>query len=277
MIKSIGILGGTGQMGRMFAKAFREIGCDVIALGRCSATDEKHLVRESELVIITVPIHETVSVIRRVRGLLNKHQLFSDFTSVKSHVIPEMLETEASLISCHPMFGGMNEMSGQNAILLPVNPGKYLKKYQRLLQDLHLNVVMMADWKKHDETMSIIQGLMHFIHIVFSRTLQSRDIDLQTILSICSPVYQANFAFACRILQRDPKLYTNILMDNPENESILKSFLDEAKQSFKEITKKDEETFSERFESCRDFLGDFGKDFSKQSNFLVESLQKLST
>ena len=92
---------------------------------------------------------------------------------------------------------------------------------------------MMADWKKHDETMSVIQGLMHFIHIVFSRTLQSRDVDLQTILSVCSPVYQANFAFACRILQRDPKLYTDILMDNPENESILKSFLDEAKQSFK--------------------------------------------
>ncbi|PCI28268.1 MAG: hypothetical protein COB67_06730, partial [SAR324 cluster bacterium] len=216
MIDRIGIIGGSGQMGRMFEKHFKALGKIVTVSDEASLSQEKKLVIESDLVIISVPLGAAKEVIKRIKPWLRKDQLLSDFTSVKTKVVPAMLETEASVISCHPMFGNMSEIKGQNIVLMPVRPGKFQAKLRRLYEDLGLSVVVMDDWKKHDQSMSFIQGLMHFLHIVFTQTLHSKDVDLKTLLSICSPVYQANFAFACRILQRDPHLYTHILMDNPE-------------------------------------------------------------
>jgi len=97
---------------------------------------------------------------------------------------------------------------------------------------------------------------------------------LETILSMCSPVYQANFAFACRIIQRDPHLYTHILMDNPENVQVLSKFIDEASKSLKLIQKKDEQAFQNNFLGYREYLGKYGADFNEQSEYLVNKLRE---
>ncbi len=263
-------------MGSMFEREFKKIGKRVLISDETTISSEKKLVHESDLVIISVPLGASPEVIKRIKPWLHKDQLLSDFTSVKNKVIPAMIETDASVISCHPMFGLVGEITGQNIVILPVREGKYLQKYRRLYQQLGLNVVTMKDWNKHDQSMSFIQGLMHFLHIVFTQTLFSKDVDLDTLLSICSPVYQANFAFACRILQRDPHLYTHILMDNPENVGILKSFIDQAKNSLKLIQKKDETAFKENFLHYREFLGEHAEEFSNQSDFLVDKLKEFS-
>jgi len=264
-------------MGAMFEQQFKRLGKTVYTSDIDTISAEKNLVTNSDLIIVSVPIDESSGVVRRISPWLRENQVLSDFCSVKSKIVPSMLNTEAAIISTHPMFGSMPDISKQNIILLPVRPKKYLAKLQRLYESLGLNAVVMEDWKKHDESMSFIQGLMHFFHIVFTRTLQSKQVDLETLLSICSPVYQANFAFTCRILQRDPHLYTHILMDNPENINVLKSFIDQAQESLKLIQKKDESTFKEDFVSSRDYLGGFGEVFSDQSDFLVEKIKEYSS
>lgn len=261
-------------MGSMFERQFKGIGKKVLVSDETTLSEEKRLVHESDVIIISVPMGVSPTVIKRIKPWLHEDQLLSDFTSVKNKVIPAMMDTDASIISCHPMFGNMEEISGQNIVILPVREGKFLAKYQRLYQELGLNVVTMKEWKKHDQSMSVIQGLMHFLHIVFTQTLYSKNVDLDTLLSICSPVYQANFAFACRILQRDPHLYTHILMDNPENIGILKSFIEQAKNSLKLIQNKDETTFKENFLDYKEFLGDHAEEFSNQSDFLIEKLKE---
>jgi prephenate dehydrogenase len=109
---------------------------------------------------------------------------------------------------------------------------------------------------------------------MFTQTMRSKAVDLTTLLSICSPVYQANFAFACRILQRDPHLYTHILMDNPENIAVLNHFVYQAQESIKLLQNKDEKAFMKQFLENREFLGDHGKDFSNQSDYLVEKMKQ---
>lgn len=277
MLNTIGIIGGTGQMGQMFAEKFKLLGKEVIVSDEfTSSVAERELVERSDMVIVSVPIEKTVGVVERIGPWLTEDHLLSDFCSVKSHIIPLMLESKASVISCHPMFGSMSNISKQNIILLPAKQNGLLIECKQLYQDLDLNVVIIEDWKKHDESMSIIQGLMHFFHIVFTQTLKQKNIDLEMLLSICSPVYQANFAFTCRILQRDPSLYTHILMENPENTKILSEFIDQAKESLSLIEKKDESTFQKRFIEYRDYLGDFGKIFSNQSDYLVDKIKEYS-
>ena len=263
-------------MGQMFHRCFLNIGKSVLVSDQSTISSEKALIDKSDLVIISVPIDESVNVVDRISPWLNEQHLISDFTSVKCNVVPAMLKSKASVISCHPMFGKMMDISKQNMILMPVRAGGNLQACQELFQSLKLNVVVIDDWRKHDESMSIIQGLMHFIHIVFTQTLKSKAADLETILSICSPVYQANFAFSCRILLRDPHLYTHILMDNPENLTVLNDFIQLARDSVHLLQKKDQEAFKRNFIESRDYLGKYGKLFSNQSDFLIEKIKEFS-
>lgn len=258
----------------MFQEKLEQLGKDVLVSDEQNLHKEKEILNNCDLVIVSVPIDASVDVIKRIKPDLHKEQLLSDFTSVKDQIVPEMLRTDAWVIPSHPMFGPMEDMSGQNMILMPIVAGKFLAKYKRLMEDLKLNVVVMENWKKHDEYMSFIQGLMHFINIVFTQTLRSKDVDLQTMMSICSPVYQSNFAFACRILNRDPHLYTHILMDNPQNLEVLNQFLKNASESYKYIQKKDDETFQKEFMESRDFLGEFAGEFSAQSDYLIKQLKE---
>ena len=261
-------------MGKMFARHFKEIGKTVLTSDIETLSVERELVRSAELIIISVPIAATSDVIGRIKPWLSKEQILSDFTSVKNRAIPSMLETDAAVISCHPLFGGMSEMAGQNIILLPVRSRKFLARYRRLYRELRLNITVMQDWRQHDVSMSFVQGLMHFLHIAFTQTLKTEQVDMKAIMSMCSPIYQAYFAFACRILQRDPRLYTHILMDNPENVTVLGKFIDEAQKSLKLIRNKDDKTFQKNFLECRDYLGKFGETFGSQSDYLVDKLRE---
>ena len=263
-------------MGRMFSRVFKSQGKRVVSTDLNTARQEEDLVRQSDLIIISVPIDVSESVVRRVTPWLTETQILSDFCSVKNRIVPAMIETKAILISCHPMFGYQSDLSKQNLILIPVREKGALAEYKQLYLDIGLNVVTIDNWKKHDEYMSVIQGLMHFFHIVFTQTLRNRQVDLSTLLSICSPIYQANFALTCRILLRDPRLYTHILMDNPENVAVLNGFIDQANESLRLIENKDESTFIKAFEESRDFLGNFGPVFNGQSDFLVEKIKEFT-
>lgn len=263
-------------MGLMFQQCFTKIRKTVRVTDEKSISAEQKLVEECELVIISVPIDETVNVIHRISPWLTSDHLLSDFTSVKCDAVPAMLETKAAVISCHPMFGKMMDISKQNLIVIPIREQGFLAAFCDLFNALDLNVVQIEDWEKHDESMSFIQGLMHFIHIVFTQTLKAKAADLETILSICSPVYQANFAFTCRILQRDPHLYTHILMDNPQNISVLKNFVEIAQKSINLLQDKDQSSFKEKFIESREYLGEFGQLFSSQSDYLIERIKEFS-
>lgn len=275
MIERIGIIGGTGQMGQMFVPAWEQLGAQVMVTDHTSSpAQEKALVTQSELVILSVPIDKSVEVLHRISGWLRPDQLLSDFTSVKSQIVPQMLKTPADVISVHPMFGQVESMKGQNLVFMPVEPGKHQQKYKRLLESLGLNLVVMEDWTKHDASMSFIQGLMHFIHITFTHTLSSEQVDLGALIEICSPIYRAHFAFASRILQRDPSLYSHILMDNQANAGVIGRFMTEAQESYKLIVSKDEEAFTKRFAESKEFFGHWGEVFSEESGYLIEKLKE---
>lgn len=260
-------------MGQMFEPLFKACGYTVLVSGLDSSFPLTELVHRSEVVIISVPIDKTIEIIRKIAPLLTEGQLLSDFTSVKSEIVPEMLKTKARVISCHPIFGPMENIKGQNIVLCPTRPGEFQEPYIKLYETLGLNVELM-EFEEHDYAMSFIQGLTHFIHIVFAQTLHSEKADIKKILSVCSPVYQANFSFLCRILSKDPHLYSCIQVENPKNAELLEKFIYNAEKSLALIKEKREAKFEENFRQYADYLGDFKDIASGLSDFLVEKLKE---
>ncbi len=58
-----GIIGGTGKMGQLFVPVFGRAGYEVLVAGRSTPLTSEDLARLCDLVIVSVPIRDTVQVI----------------------------------------------------------------------------------------------------------------------------------------------------------------------------------------------------------------------
>ena len=269
--RTIGLIGGDGQVGRMFRRLFEADGYAVRVAGPSDDPGYGGLVAGSDVVIVTVPISETVAVIRRIAPLLRPEQLLSDFTSIKREPVAAMLASPASVIGCHPMFAPMPSPAGQNVVLCPERPGPWLSWYEGFLQGHGMKVVHLAP-AEHDEATAFIQGLTHFINIVFARTLQTREAKLEQILKVCSPVYQVLFAILCRILSGDAHLYGQIQASNPNNPPVLEAFLANGREFLDVVERQDWDAVYAVFNEAATYLGDFRQVAREESDFLIERM-----
>jgi prephenate dehydrogenase len=80
----IGIIGGTGGMGRIFAGLFRQEGYTVSVSGGNQGIDIPTMTDRCQVILVRVPIDVTPEIIRRVGPLMQKGSLLMDLTSLKA-------------------------------------------------------------------------------------------------------------------------------------------------------------------------------------------------
>ena len=267
----VGLIGGTGQMGSLFASLLRRDGLEVRVAGPMEDPTYGGLVTQCEVVIVTVPISQTEAVIGRIAPHLRPEQLLSDFTSVKAAPVAAMLATPAQVIGCHPLFGPMPNPAGQNVVLCPARPGPWMDWYRDFFTRHGMTVSEMSP-QAHDEAMAFIQGLTHFINIVFARTLQTREAGLKDILTVCSPVYQILFSILCRILSGNAELYGQIQISNSSNPPVLREFLANGEELLNAVNEQDTETVYRLFNEASEYLGPFRQRAREDSDFLIQQM-----
>ena len=272
MINKIGIIGGTGKMGTAFKNAFESIGLEVLISDESSPEKEKNIIKNCDWIILSVPIDQTVSVFNRIKNNISKDQIFSDFTSVKSILLDHVQECEFEFISCHPLFGPLNNFNGQNIVTIQVNTSEKHIYIDKIFKKLELKVTQLKDFEEHDRYMSLIQGMTHFSHVCFTTAMKKMDLDLDKIMDICSPIYQSNISFSSRITGGDENLYTNIIMDNPINKEVIDMYLDTSKEISSLIDNKDYKSFKKNFIENRKYLKKHMPNMIDQSNFLVDKM-----
>ena len=272
MIKKIGIIGGSGKMGSSFKNAFENLSLDVIISDK-ESNNQLHLILDTcDWIILCVPIDKTISVFNEIKTKIKPNQVFSDFTSVKSILSKEIKNCDFEFISCHPLFGPLNNFTGQNIITIPISTKNKYKEVKKIFGLLNLKITEMKSFEEHDKYMSLIQGMTHFTHVCFTTAMKKLDLDLKKVMDICSPIYQSNIAFSSRITGGDENLYTNIIMDNPKNKEVLNMYLDTSRKIFSFIESNDYEAFKDNFTDNRKYLEDHIHEMIKQSNFLVDKM-----
>ena len=272
MINKIGIIGGTGKMGTAFKNAFESIGLEVLISDESSPEKEKNIIKNCNWIILSVPIDQTVSVFNRIKNNISKDQIFRDITSVKSILLDHVQECEFEFISCHPLFGPLNNFNGQNIVTIQVNTSEKHIYIDKIFKKLELKVTQLKDFEEHDRYMSLIQGMTHFSHVCFTTAMKKMDLDLDKIMDICSPIYQSNISFSSRITGGDENLYTNIIMDNPINKEVINMYLNTSKEISSLIDNKDYESFKKNFIENRKYLKKHMPNMIDQSNFLVDKM-----
>ncbi len=270
MIKNIGIIGGSGKIGTTFKNAFENVGLNVIVTDHNTKDQENDLINKSEWIILCVPIDKTLEVFDGIKNKIRKDQVFSDFTSVKSIFDDNTYDFE--FISCHPLFGPLNNIIGQNIVTIPVSKGSLYGHIKSIYNKIGLKITEMKSFEEHDKYMSLIQGMTHFSHVCFTTAMKKLDLDIDKVMDICSPIYQSNISFSSRITGGDENLYTNIIMDNPTNINVLQMYLDTSNKLLEMIKDKNYEDFKDNFKDNREYLKNHISNMIDQSNFLIDKM-----
>ena len=270
MIKNIGIIGGSGKIGSTFRKSFESVGLKVLVTDDSSKNLEDELIEKSDWVILSVPIDKTLEVFNSIKDKIRKDQVFSDFTSVKSILDNQTYDFE--FVSCHPLFGPLNTIEGQNIVTIPVSEGSLYTSIIDIFSRIGLKITEMKSLREHDKYMSLIQGMTHFSHVCFTTAMKKLDLDFDKVMEICSPIYQSNISFSSRITGGDENLYTNIIMDNPANKEVLQMYLDTSSKLLDMVKNQNYEDFKSNFNDNREYLKNHLSDMIDQSNFLVDKM-----
>ena len=267
----IAIIGGKGQMGQMFAKLLKDKGCEVVLTGRNDNNIEA--AKNADIIIVSVPIRETVKVIEEITPHIKEDALLTDFTSVKINPTNAMKKAKCAVLGGHPLFDSSVGFENQNFILCPIKENDNSKWYREFLKSLKLNIIeLSAD--EHDRQMAVIQGLTHISNISLGYALKKLGYNLDKGEKLSSPVYLLRLYTAGRILAQDEKLYSDIEMENPYSKETAKAYLEAVKEIEASIEKGNKTEFERIFLESKQYFGDKCKKAmeltSKVLNFLSQ-------
>lgn len=269
----IGIIGGTGGMGRWFEKYFTDGGHRVLIAGRNTTLSYNDLVARCRVLAISTPLEAALEIIDAVGPGLRPEQLLIDFCSQKERIVEHMTAvTRADVIGTHPMFApNTPDIRGLNVILCPARDKNGWLPW---LESLFLGkgaVLTRMDPAEHDRKMAMAQSLMHFLTLSLGRMLQRFDLSAAEAFRFATPIFRINIDLIGRLLAQDINLYAELVSDNKYAPEILENLsvaMDECRNAFFSGGKGPALDF---MASIRDFLGD---DFCQQA--LDETTRSLS-
>ncbi|MBI2140071.1 prephenate dehydrogenase/arogenate dehydrogenase family protein [Candidatus Woesearchaeota archaeon] len=271
--KVIGIIGGMGQMGQWFKRFFEKEGYEVLAASRTTALSCEDCAKKSDVVIITIPIDQTVAMIKRIGPLIKEEGLLMDLTSIKQAPVQAMLESSrCAVIGTHPMFGPkIRSFKNQTIVLCPARPGNFLPWLSGILGK-HKALIKIATPEQHDKAMTIVQGITHFSSIAMCHSLRELGVPINETEDYSSPMYRVFMDMVGRIMSHDSNLYADIEMLNPLNPEALRKFISNAQQLLHIIESKDKGAFNNYFREASDYLGDFKFEAEYYSTMLIHYL-----
>jgi len=275
----VAIIGGSGKMGRWFARHLRAEGSKVIISGRTEskvrearqelgvgAASNAEAVRGAEVVLLSVPIETFEDVVMELAPHIQPEQVVVDVTSVKVMPVAAMhrhLKTKL-ILGTHPLFGpGAKGLAGQNFVLTPTNGEEraLAEKVREYLETRGARVSLMTP-EEHDDKMAVILGLSHFIAVVAADTLLSASkAALPTTLG--GVTYKVLLTLVESVISENPELYASIQMNLPGVPDIEALFQGKVAAWAEMVKKKDKDAFVRRMKALKKRLEKDNPDFGR--------------
>ncbi len=259
-------------MGRLFANFFRSKNLAVLISDKKTKLKNVELAKSADIVIISVPIENTVKVINEILPHLRKKSLLTDLTSLKEKPVQVMLKSHSEVIGMHPMFGSSNTLSGQTIVFCPTKKsGPLIAWLKKFFEENNVKIETLSP-HEHDQIMNVAQGLIHFAEITFADALRRLKMPPKKLLKYTGKASELKVMLAARLLAQDPSLYAHIQIDNPQALRSLKAYQQSIQTLIEIISKKDLKSFAKYFEQNKKFLGSYADEAYSESSFLIDQL-----
>lgn len=260
----------TGRNERKLLEAKRQLGVEV-------ASNEE-AVKSADAVLLSVPVESFEEVVTQISPHIQPQQVVVDISSTKVFTVATMHKhlKKGLLLGVHPLFGpGASSIANQNFVLTPTNDREraLAQKIRDYLETRGARVSLMTP-HEHDEQMTIILGLSHFIAIVSADTLLSFD-KLERAEAIGGITYKVLLTLVESVISEDPELYASLQMNLPGITEIEKLFQKRAKVWADLIKNKDRQKFVQQMNVLRNRLEKGNPAFGKAYENMYRIAEKL--
>ncbi len=269
-IKSIGIIGGNGSMGKWFHGFFEKAGYPVEISDLNTQLTNEALAKRCSVVILSTPIDVAIHLSKSLGPLMKPDQLLMDLCSQKEDIVREMtVHSCCSVLGTHPMFGPYTDtMKGQNIILCPGRGNDFTAWANDLFSNAGAHVTEL-DPVEHDRHMALVQGLTHLISICMARTLQKMNLHPTDVFSISTPIFRINSDIMGRVFAQDPDLYATLVGENRYVKEVLELFLSSLDEGTKTLIEGSHVEGAEFIRKINSFIGDYRDKALDRSNLFM--------
>ena len=263
------IIGGQGQLGRLFGQMFGLSGYRVETLEQGDWPRADEILADAGLVMVAVPIDITCQIIDRL-GKLPADCLLVDVTSVKAAPLEHMLAVhQGPVLGLHPMFGP--DVASLAKQVIVCCQGRDPAASQWLLDQMTIwgARLQQVEAKGHDEAMTLIQALRHFATFAYGWHLSREQANLDRLLSLSSPIYRLELAMVGRLFAQDPHLYADIILSSPQNLAMIRRYYQNFGEALGLLERGDRAGFIEAFSQVSSFFGEHADEFLRESRTLL--------
>ncbi|EMZ5188678.1 bifunctional chorismate mutase/prephenate dehydrogenase [Yersinia enterocolitica] len=268
-LRPVVIIGGEGQMGRLFSRMLTLSGYQVKTLEQQDWAQAESILADAGMVIVSVPIHITEEVIARLPKLPSDCILL-DLASVKNKPLQAMLAAhEGPVVGLHPMFGpDVGSLAKQVVVYCD---GRDPEAYQWLLEQLQVWGARLhrISAVEHDQNMAFIQALRHFATFAYGLHLAEENVQLEQLLALSSPIYRLELAMVGRLFAQDPQLYADIIMSSEDNLALIKRYYKRFGEAITLLEQSDKQAFVQSFQKVEHWFGDYAERFLVESRSLL--------
>lgn len=271
---------GAGKMGQWFARFFQEAGDSVTVssrnegkLSRIGETlgvkiaDNVNAIKNADRILICVPLENIEEVAKEICSHIRSNQVVMDICSIKEPSVKILHEyiTTGLTLGTHPVFGpGVKSIKNQNFVLTPTNAKEeqFAKKFKRWLRGKQANVFLMSP-KEHDDLMTLVLGLPHFIGLVVCDTLVDYPHFLET-KKVAGASYRMLLTLAESVASEATEFYTSLQLNLPGIQEIERGFLDKSEKWLALVKRKDRSAFAEKMDLVKRRLKAINPNYVKQ-------------
>ena len=282
-------------MGRWFAAFFKDNGAEVRIVDKNAKTEAiaeelgvqflntdistmaiKEEIVDTDVLLLSVPIDLTGSVIECVGPEMRDGSLLMDITSVKKvpvELMSRVTNEGVELLGSHPLYGpSAKSMRGQTVIFVPLRKGTLYECVYGMFERNGAKIEILTA-EEHDEIMSVILGLTHFILIAFGVTLKELEFDVERSRKFMSPMYEILTDFVGRILHQDPRLYA-LMQTNFEMGTVHESFLACAKRLQELVAAGDLDAVMAEMKAAKKHFGDTAQAMEDSDGVIEDKINR---
>jgi prephenate dehydrogenase len=245
-------------------------------LGVETCVDFVEAVKAADRIMICVSISSFEEVVKKIGPSVRDGQVVMDICSIKEFPVKVMHENikKGLVLGTHPVFGpGSKGLKHKAYVLTPTTPAeeKFAEGFRKWLEKEEAHVFVMTP-KRHDELMSIVLGLPHFLGLVACETLLEQK-DFSESKQVAGTTYRMLFTLAEATALESPDLYANLQINLPEMRKIEDLYIAKAEEWLDLIKKKDPRVIAERMARLKERLLKVDPDFAESYEVMYRMLE----
>jgi prephenate dehydrogenase len=284
---------GAGKMGVWFAKFFLAEGYSVVVADRkkeklsklkkelpVETADFAEAVENADRVLICVSISAFEETVKKISPAVRNGQIVMDICSIKDFPVKTMHQhlKGGLVLGIHPVFGpGSTTIENKTFVLTPTTREEeaFAADFKKWLETKKARVFVMSP-QKHDELMSVVLGLPHFIGLVACDTLLEQS-DYPETKDVAGTTYRMLFTLAEVAALENPELFASLQLSLPELEKLENSFIEKATEWLNLIKQKDRAAIASRMERLKAKLMKASGDYERSYEIMYKMLEASET